>query len=129
MYHQSLVFFTSLLLVISCTQDQISDDSRSGFININDVEHYYSIIGKGDTLVILHGGPGLSHRYMLPQLDSLLSSRFTLLFYDQRGSGWTGGINDTTSLNIESFVQDLEQIREHFGIKKINLLGHSMVVY
>ena len=114
-----------LLFTISCTQKQVGDQSSSGYININQTEHYYSLTGKGDTLVILHGGPGLSHQYMKPQIDSLLSANFTLLFYDQRGSGWSEGENDTTSLNIENFVQDLEVIRKHFGISKVNLLGHS----
>ena len=62
---------------------------------------------------------------MKPQLDSLLSSQFTLLYYDQRGSGWSGGENDSSSLNIASFVQDLEQMRNHFKLTKLNLLGHS----
>ena len=114
-----------LLLVISCTQNQDIDDSSSGFISINGAKHYYSITGTGDTLIILHGGPGLSHKYMMPQIDDLLSSEFTLLFYDQRGSGWSEGEKDSTKLNIDNFVQDLEQIRIHFGISKVNLLGHS----
>ena len=114
-----------LLLVISCTHKQGINNSNSGYININAAKHYYSILGKGDTIIILHGGPGLSHKYMKPQIDSLLSSKFTLLFYDQRGSGWSEGEKDSTKLNIDNFVQDLEQIRRHFGISKVNLLGHS----
>ena len=114
-----------LLLVINCTPKQGINNSNSGYININAAKHYYSISGKGDTIIILHGGPGLSHKYMKPQIDSLLSSEFTLLFYDQRGSGWSEGENDSTNLNIDSFVQDLEELRRHFGLSKVNLLGHS----
>lgn len=113
-----------LLLVVNCTHKQSINNSNSGYININAAKHYYSISGKGDTIIILHGGPGLSHKYMKPQIDSLLSSEFTLLFYDQRGSGWSEGENDATNLNIDSFVQDLEELRRHFGLSKVNLLGH-----
>ena len=114
-----------LLVAISCTEKKDIDHSSSGYIHINGVNHYYNITGKGDTLITLHGGPGLSHKYMMPQMDALLSSDFTLLFYDQRGSGWTGGVEDTTKLTMDTFVEDLEQIRIHFGISKVHLLGHS----
>ena len=102
----------------------ISND-ESGFIEINDSKHYYNLHGNGDTIIVLHGGPGLSHKYLKPQLDTLLSSNFTLLYYDQRGSGWSDGEKDTSRLNIESFVLDLESIRSYFNLDKLNLLGHS----
>lgn len=86
---------------------------------------YYSIIGSGDTLVVLHGGPGLSHKYLKPQLDSLLSSNFTLLYYDQRGSGWSEGLKDTLKLNMQTYITDLDQIRSYFKLSELNLVGHS----
>src|SRR5258708_12783082 len=43
--------------------------------------------GKGPPrLLVLHGGPGADHRYMLPQMLHL-GERYDLLFYDQRGAG------------------------------------------
>jgi proline iminopeptidase len=125
MHLKKLLFFMGLLLVINCTRKESINNTNSGYININTAKHYYSISGRGDTLVILHGGPGLSHKYMKPQIDSLLSSEFTLLYYDQRGSGWSEGENDSTNLNMDSFVRDLEELRRHFGLSKVNLLGHS----
>lgn len=113
------------LFLIGCQPEQPITEERSGLINVNHNELYYNISGRGDTIVILHGGPGFSHQYMKPQLDSLLSSHFTLLYYDQRGSGWSTGEKDTLRLNVENFVEDLEQIRDHFKLAKLNLLGHS----
>ncbi len=114
-----------LLVFTGCRSGQLDYFDHSGFIEINHSKHFYQITGTGDTLVILHGGPGLSHKYLKPQMDSLLSAKFTLLYYDQRGSGWSEGENDRTRLNIETFVEDLEQIRKYFDLDKINLLGHS----
>ncbi len=98
---------------------------RNGHVNVHNTKLYYSIIGSGDTLVVLHGGPGLSHKYLKPQLDSLLSSKFTLIYYDQRGSGWSEGEKDTLKLNIQSYISDLDQIKNHFNLSKLNLVGHS----
>lgn len=118
----------ALLFLIALVEPQNEHSTlqeKSDFIEINGARHFYEILGAGDTLVILHGGPGLSHKYLKPQLDSLLSSNFTLMFYDQRGSGWTEGEKDTLKLTMSNLVDDLEQIRKHFKIQKLNLLGHS----
>ena len=114
-----------IILFFSCSQRNTTLVENEGYVKVNNVKLYYSTIGAGDTLVVLHGGPGLSHKYLKPQLDSLLSSKFTLLYYDQRGSGWSEGINDTLKLNIQTYVTDLDQIRNHFELSKLNLVGHS----
>ena len=123
------VYFILLIILVlislgGCKQTTEIAAHR-GFVPINGEQHYYEIVGQGDTVVILHGGPGLSHRYLKPQLDRLLSADFTLLYYDQRGSGWTGGVEDTSHLKIQSFVNDLDSIRRYFSINKLKLLGHS----
>ncbi|NNE28571.1 MAG: alpha/beta fold hydrolase [Saprospiraceae bacterium] len=125
MIHRASFLIIIISLFLGCEPLQDNPGEKSGFIEINQTQHYYNFVGEGDTLVVLHGGPGLSHHYLKPQLDSLLASEFTLLYYDQRGSGWTEGEKDTIQLHIESFVQDLDQLRDHFELSKLNLLGHS----
>lgn len=36
----------------------------NGLKNINGTQIYFNIIGKGEPLVIVHGGPGLAHNYL-----------------------------------------------------------------
>ena len=119
------ILILCILLCCSCTQKNKRTVANEGYLNVDKVKLYYATIGSGDTLVVLHGGPGLSHQYLRPQLDSLLSSKFTLLYYDQRGSGWSEGANDTLNLNMQTFVADLDQIRKHFNLSKLNVIGHS----
>jgi proline iminopeptidase len=113
------------ILLIGCQEKPKFEVGKNGFIEINGTKHYYTILGTGDTLVVLHGGPGLSHKYLKPQLDSLLSSKFTLLYYDQRGSGWSEGAKDTLKLNMQTYISDLDEIKNHFNLSKMNLIGHS----
>jgi proline iminopeptidase len=48
------------------------------------VERY----GNGPTTVIvLHGGPGFSHSYLLPEWKRVIDSTRRVVFYDQRGCG------------------------------------------
>lgn len=64
---------------------------RDGCASINGTELYFRVIGEGEPMVFLHGGPGLFHDYFLPHVESLAGD-FQLIFYDQRASGkskWT----------------------------------------
>ncbi|MDX1315473.1 MAG: alpha/beta fold hydrolase [Eudoraea sp.] len=120
-----MIIILAGVLLSSCSQKPKTVQFSEGYVPVENVNLYYATVGSGDTLVVLHGGPGLSHKYLKPQLDSLLSPNFTLLYYDQRGSGWSEGVEDTLKLNMRTYVSDLEQIRKHFRLSQLNLMGHS----
>lgn len=100
--------------------------SREGFVPSRDgVELYYRIAGSGgDTLVVVHGGPGLDQGYLAPDLE-YLGEAFTLIFYDQRGAGRSTLISDSAHIHLDAHVADLEHLRRYFDIERIKLLGHS----
>jgi len=95
-----------------------------GLIKINGADLYFRVVGEGKPLIVLHGGPGLSHEYFLPHLETLVDE-FQLIFYDQRASGNSSAGVAPESISIEGFVADLEGIRKRFGLDKVSLLGHS----
>jgi len=97
-----------------------------GYVQTDDsVRLFYRIVGSGpDTVVILHGGPGLNMEYFAADLEPL-AERHTLLFYDQRGAGRSSLVSDSAGLTGARFVDDLEAIRVHFHLQQLTLLGHS----
>lgn len=89
------------------------------------VQLFYRMVGTGrDTVVVLHGGPGLSMDYFADDLTPL-AERHALLFYDQRGTGRSTLVSDSAALDGQRFAEDLEAVRRHFGIGRLTLLGHS----
>src|SRR5262245_33707918 len=78
---------------------------------------YYRVLGAGpDTVVVLHGGPGFHHGYLVPALQPL-AERHTLIFYDQRGRGRSDWPADSTQLPTADLdVADLEALRAHFRL-------------
>lgn len=77
-------------------------------------------------LVLLHGGPGGGHEYLLPLID-LVGAERTLVFYDQTGCG-----NSTSraewpneAFTVELFIEELEALVQHLGLSRFHLLGHS----
>lgn len=97
---------------------------EEGIKQMNGIELYYKVLGKGEPIVILHGGPGLDHTYLLPQMEQLADD-YQLIFYDQRASGRSSGEAEPTSITIDKFVEDLEGLRQAFNLDKMNLIGHS----
>ncbi|HEX2079364.1 MAG TPA: alpha/beta fold hydrolase [Longimicrobium sp.] len=98
---------------------------REGFVaGADGVRLYYRVAGAGpDTVVALHGGPGVGHEVLAPDLAPL-EARHTVIYYDQRGGG-RSGLPDTTLLGIDRFVEDLEAVRRHFRMERMTLLAHS----
>lgn len=90
---------------------------------IDGVSLFTRSAGSGPATVVLHGGPGASHDYLLPQYDLLARGR-TLLYYDQRGGG-RSPIERSTPAGWREHVADLEGLRVHWGLERLTLLGYS----
>ncbi len=82
--------------------------------------------GAKTPLVVLNGGPGFDHGYLLTSeaWDKLAAHR-TVVFYDQRGTGRSGELKPGESCTVADQVADLEALRAKLGVERIDLLGHS----
>jgi len=97
---------------------------EEGFIDSHGVMIYYKAFGKGEPLLILHGGPGASHDYFLPYLLPL-ARKNRLVFIDERGSGRSEKIENSSAYTVENMVEDVEAVRIELNLGRISLLGHS----
>ena len=85
---------------------------------------YVKTVGHGPPLVVVHGGPGASHDYLLPSLYRLATS-YRLVFIDERGSGRSPRLEDPKQYTVEKMADDVEAVRTALQLGKIALLGHS----
>ena len=85
---------------------------------------YVKTVGRGPPLVVVHGGPGASHDYLLPSLYRLATS-YRLVFIDERGSGRSPRLEDPKQYTVEKMADDVEAVRAALQLGKIALLGHS----
>ncbi|RMG16116.1 MAG: alpha/beta fold hydrolase [Bacteroidetes bacterium] len=111
-------------LCAACQQQQPAPPIREGLLQSDGAELYYKRMGKGEPILLVHGGPGLDHSYLLPQMG-MLAQHYELIFYDQRACGRSSVEVDTSSISISQFVRDLEAVRQMSGHERIHLLGHS----
>ncbi|HEX8695227.1 MAG TPA: alpha/beta hydrolase [Longimicrobium sp.] len=86
---------------------------------------FYRVAGRGgDTVVVVHGGPGAGMGAVAPDLEPL-ERRHTLVYYDQRGGGRSELPQDTALLGPEHHLEDLDAVRRYFGLERMTLLAHS----
>ncbi|MEP7320756.1 MAG: alpha/beta fold hydrolase [Saprospiraceae bacterium] len=115
------LFFISSVVFFGCSSS--SHLTTYGMIG-KDKSLFYYHTGTGEPVVFIHGGPGLNHSYFLPYTNRLASS-YHLIYYDQKSCGQSEIPSDTNAMRLDAFVNDIETIRQKFGLKKIHLLGHS----
>lgn len=97
---------------------------EEGYHAVKGTSLYYEVLGTGEPIVVVHGGPGLDHSYFLPQLEPLAQTH-RLIFYDQRVSGRSSANVDSSTISLQHFVEDLDGIREAFGLERMHVLAHS----
>jgi proline iminopeptidase len=98
--------------------------ARQGLLSLEDARLFYEVRGEGDPIIVVHGGPGLDHRYLRPGLD-VLATHNTLVYYDQRGTGRSATEVGPETVTVEGFVGDIEALREALGLERVHVLTHS----
>lgn len=83
----------------------------------------YRVLGDGTPLVCLPGGPGRASEYF-GDLGGLSKSR-KLVMPDTRGTGESEDAADPASYRCDRLVGDVEALRLHLGLDRMDLLGHS----
>jgi proline iminopeptidase len=97
----------------------------SGFTTTTPVPLYWVEYGPADAppLLVLHGGPGASHDYLLPQMLDLAGD-YRLIFYDQRGGGQSK-TTDRSPVTWQTQVADVDAVIQEFSLDPATIVGYS----
>lgn len=98
---------------------------EEGFTTTTASPLYWAKYGRTNApkQLVLHGGPGADHCYMLPQMLRL-GERYDLLFYDQRGGGRSKS-DPQVPITWRTHVEDLGAVVTEFGLEPLSLVGYS----
>lgn len=128
-----LLHLSTMLAVVflhtSCQNDRQIDTDF--FIPIKDSKLYVRLAGNADgpLIINLHGGPGGFSGFARETYKEFLEGEYLIAYLDQRGSGKSEIAKDSTMLNMQQFVTDLDfvvdSLKNRYGTKNINLLGSS----
>ena len=101
------VVMTMAVLVAAAAGSRASQvASREDRIPAGKTPLYSREAGRGQPIIVLHGGPDFDTRYLLPDMDRL-ADRFRLIYYDQRGRGQSADGVRPEDVTLASDLDDL----------------------
>lgn len=99
-----------------------------GFVAFRGHRTWYRSVGKNAPgrlpLLLLHGGPGATHQYLEP-LAELATFGRRVIFYDQIGCGKSDHPPDAAFYTVETFVAEIDALRDQLGLGELHVLGQS----
>jgi proline iminopeptidase len=115
---------TIFLSVALAEQRQLTTPATESRVAVEGTSLYVRVVGRGQPMIVLHGGPDFDTAYLLPELDQLADA-YRLIYYDQRGRGKSGEGVRAEEVTLASDLADLDAIRTHVQVDAAMLLGHS----
>jgi proline iminopeptidase len=85
---------------------------------------YVEIEGSGPPVVLVSGGPGVSHVHYHPWF-SALAGEYTVVYYDHPGVGRSAPPAGRDVYTVEAYATAIESVRAHLGADSISLIGLS----
>jgi len=103
------------------------------YMNLGGQDQWVMIRGQNldnPLLILLHGGPGFSETHFFRRFNAPLEKAFTVVYWDQRGSGKSFHSKiPTSTLTVDQFITDLDElvdvVRESVGKEQVAIFGHS----
>lgn len=88
---------------------------------------HYRVAGpeSAPAVVFLHGGPGYNSVGFERAVGERLEGSLRMIYLDQRGCGRSAGGARDLPLGMDPTVADLERLREHLGLARWSVIGHS----
>jgi proline iminopeptidase len=107
----------------------MADGFRQGFVRVRGYRVFYRSRGQPEkgTLLLIHGGPGASHIFLLPFAD-LAQFGYRVVWYDQSGCGRSQRPRDPANYTLERRAEEAEGVRRALHLGKVHLIGTSFGV-
>lgn len=94
------------------------------YVDINDARLYYEVLGEenDDSIMVLHGGPGISDHQKGKKAYKPLAEDYKVVVYDHRGCGAS---SLTPPYSNEQYAKDAEALRQHLDLGEVVFIGGS----
>ena len=115
-------FFALFLAFFALTTMALANPAKSGYLDVTGVKYYYEVHGKGEPLLLLHGGLGSIDMFG-PVLPALAKHR-KVIAVDLHGHGRTA-LGDRP-WTLEAMGDDMAGIVKKLGHEQVDVMGYSL---
>jgi pimeloyl-ACP methyl ester carboxylesterase len=120
---KSIFLFLMFWAIVSHAQIPYGSNKAVGKrIQVGDISMYYEIYGKGEPLILLHGGFGSSE--MMGGMIAAFSKKYRVIAVDSRSQGRTTD-SDEKELSYAQMALDVNGFMDQLNIKKAKFVGWS----
>jgi proline iminopeptidase len=104
---------------------QSAAGARTGKVAVSGGNVTYWVVGegRGAPILMVHGGPGGTHDYMMP-LAALGKDR-PVVFWDQLDCGESDHPHKPDNWTLERYISEIDSVRDALGLSELHLFGSS----
>jgi pimeloyl-ACP methyl ester carboxylesterase len=131
---RSILSFVSLLFILAGTAARaepqwmtlpptpsLPSSAQSGYAEINGVKIWYAVFGKGQPVILLHGG--LANSNYWGNLAPALSGEYQVIVMDSRGHGRS--TRNSEQIGYDLMASDVLALMDFLKVEKAALVGWS----
>src|SRR5262245_26494764 len=113
-----------LALAVCLLAPALARGAESQFFESNGVKIHYTVEGKGEPVVLVHGFAVNVPLQWGPVIKSL-AGQYQVIALDNRGHGRSGKPHDPKQYGVQ-MVEDVVRLLDHLKIKKAHVVGYSL---
>src|SRR5437870_5739398 len=121
----SRLSFFAMILTFACLTGVAlaAAPAKGARLAINGVDYYYEVRGKGEPLLLLHGGLGSIDMFR-PGLLPTLAAKRKVIAVDLQGHGRTP--LGERPFKLESIGDDMAELVKRLGHDRVDMVGYSL---
>ena len=121
---KTISLLTLIFILLQAYTQTLPDSQKDGkYILVNGARLWVVLVGKGDPLFIIPGGPGGAH-ISYRDFDPLAAHNM-IVYFDAFGRGKSDTAKDMKEYTLDRDIEDVEGLRAGLHLDQINVLGHS----
>lgn len=118
------LLLVSFFIILNASAQTYPDSQNDGkYVLVNGAKLWVVLVGKGDPLFIIPGGPGGAH-ISYRDFDPMAAHNM-IVYFDAFGRGKSDTAKNVKEYSLERDIEDIEGLRIGLHLDQINVLGHS----
>jgi pimeloyl-ACP methyl ester carboxylesterase len=120
---KSVIQYAAAFLGLVCVPALAADDGK--YADFNSVKIHYIDRGRGEVIVLLHGGTSSLDSWIRTGVVSNLEKDFRVIAYDARGAGKSGKPRDPKAYGRQQAL-DVVRLLDTLQIQRAHIVGFSL---